>query len=131
MKNKLTIKQSAKLIERGIQKEQATEVHVEYDKNIKPIIHPIFTLTDLLIIIPKIIKDNKGIDYTLSLDFVYAKDNSMNTYWAAAYNYWSSESTLTLVFKKDSELIDVLSNLLLWTIDNGCFRVEKLRNKRK
>ena len=115
MKTELTIEESAKLIELDVDKKLASikefvPIHPEVLKGNAEYAKPWgwmpkFTLTDILSILPKEIKDSVlGMEY----------DSEFKQWWAG-YNAVSLKSA--------PELIDALYQLLIWTIENkvyGC-----------
>lgn len=120
MKTTLTIKQSAELIRRGVSEGIVTtripKVNgrgfiVEYS--------PIFTLTDLLSLLPKVI--NNGNFY---LDFSYGYGD-----WTASYILWDDCDEGTYIRdtqgeKTAKELVDALYELLLWCLYNNHVKLD-------
>lgn len=117
MKTTLTPEQSATLIAKGISADKASEIK-EYDDEVSQWTHrgaPIFTLVDLLDILPKEIERDM-ID--CGLDIYYSPIGSY--FWRASYLAYSySKISYVAVEKYAEELIDALYELLLWAIDNG------------
>ncbi len=121
MKTTLTIEQSAELIKRGVSANKAHELKV-YDDPVSKWTHkgcPLFTLADLLSLLPK------ELDTTYLLTIVGG-----SKYWYANYAWnecydrdWSKEDELGL-FTGEKELIDSLYNLLLWAIDNNHVKLD-------
>lgn len=109
MKTELTIEESANLIGLGVDpklasKEVATDVCEEEYSAPR---HPIFTLTDILSILPEKIKIHRDGD-TLSMIFHCGQ-------WRVGYTncaVWCEHT------KVAPELIDALYQLLIWAIEN-------------
>ena len=114
MKTQLTIDQSSRLIELGVDKEKASE-YSSYMKTSAscrgiiqvPTYNPIFTLADILSLLPKEITHN-GV--TENLTIIVAPDKATVSYPF----YDSNDATFTA-----PELIDALYELLIWTVENG------------
>ncbi len=149
MKTELTLEQSRTLVGRGVHSEKASKVawQITTDSHGKPftkelmkqswhhgISHkggiqrvglthidekPIFTLTDLLEILPKEIRINNK-DCFLNIPF----NNKV-----ALATYMGSDDKNCLKFEHcelgNEELIDNLYNLMLWVIDNGYLKLEE------
>lgn len=114
MKTQLTIEESAKLIELGIDSKLASDEYGGGDCRIIPI----FTLTDILSILPKEICGGTAL-LNLAAD---------NTEWFAAYYDCNIYSHISVY--KDSavltpEFIDSLYKLLIWVITNGHLNQKK------
>ena len=112
MKTQLTAEESAKLIELGVSPERASmcESSVAYGNGARGIMKspeiPIFTLADILDILPKEIED-----YHLSIESF--KETHYTTYIRDNYDDY-------LIPHKDApELIDALYSLLLWCLEKG------------
>ena len=114
MKTQLNASESAKLIELGVSPERASEIKVEVEEpsggcpNIycSDVKRPIFTLADILDILPKEIED-----YHLSIESF--KETHYTTYIRDNYDDY-------LIPHKDApELIDALYSLLLWCLEKG------------
>lgn len=123
MKSELTIKESAKLIDLGIAPRLASTRKVEYDENFTPCYHAVFTLIDILAILPKNI-DGNVIDIISAQVDIEKED--IKDGWLACYV--DKESIVT--YGKDSifqagELIDALYQLLCWVISNGYINLKK------
>lgn len=115
MKDRLTKEQSERLITLGVPKERASEYNVDdymghnqvqggliiYGTDI-----PIFSLSDLLSLLPKEIDDNQS----HSLNIAYIR----NEWWAEYISYITEEAWIQ---KGAIELIDCLYELLCWTIN--------------
>lgn len=120
MKPQLTIEQSAQLIELGVDPSKASEHYVgrwEYYSTgtyaDPDSIEPIFTLEDILGLLPKEIKNVYGDPYGLNLNW--------DEDWEAAYfnvaQFMSCQGGI-LHGCTAPELIDALYELLVWCIDN-------------
>lgn len=114
MKTNLTPEQSQRLIELGVDPSKASE-NTEYgawaDSEHG---RPIFTLTDILSLMPKEIENEDGDPYGMQMDY--------DEKWEACYFNWvnlymtNKESSLHSEFAP--ELIDALFELLVWCITN-------------
>lgn len=113
MKTTLTPEQSATLIAKGISADKASEKKREYTSLGTPIGYmPIFTLTDLLSLVPKTIPDGVGkFSYVLKI-----QPNSLPG-WQVCYYAYSLDKGKG--YCRDEELVNALYELLLWAIDNG------------
>lgn len=117
MKSLLTAEESAKLIELGISPERASmcESSVAYGNGARGIMKapetPIFTLADILDILPKEIRHN-GCTYKLNID--YPPIGMV----AARYNT-EDDDLDSLKGYMCEELIDALYSLLLWCLEKG------------
>lgn len=122
METTLTPEQSATLIAKGISADKASEIK-EYDDAVSQWTHrgaPIFTLADLLELLPK--KINEG-NYYLDLSYGFGD-------WTASYILWNDCDEGTYIRdtqgeKTEKELVDALYELLLWAIDNGHINLPK------
>lgn len=124
MRTTLTIEQSATLISKGISAERASafdDIRTVIDSvpTFCPGTVPIFTLADLLSLLPK------ELDTTYLLTIVGG-----SKYWYANYAWnecydrdWSKDDELGL-FTGEKELIDALYNLLLWIIDHNHVKLD-------
>ncbi|WP_305156220.1 hypothetical protein [uncultured Muribaculum sp.] len=118
MKTQLTAEESAKLIELGVSPERASERTFDLkDVNnlSKPLerreLLPIFTLADILDILPKEIRHN-GCTYKLNID--YPPIGMV----AARYNTeWDDLDSIKGYMCE--ELIDALYSLLVWCLEKG------------
>ena len=126
MKTKLTIKESARLIELGIDAKLASEREfvdkTERDSNqfLEIEEYPRFTLTDILSILPKEIK----------ADNVFGKRGScpLTMEWWKRPQTWYTKyvgASIPSSVGLESELIDALNQLLIWLITNGHIKTEK------
>ena len=112
MKDRLTKEESAHLISLRVPKEKATGNYSE----IEMFDYPIFTLTDLLEILPKAVhKDDLAYDYNLELLWQEDMKGWLTTYDAIGDNAGS-------IF--EIELIDALYRLLCQIIENGYLKFE-------
>ena len=124
MKTILTPEQSATLIARGISAERASAVDdiravIDGVPTFSPGTKPIFTLADLLSLLPKTI--NPGRYY---LNFSYAFGD-----WTASYILWDNCDEGTYIRdtqgeKTADELVDALYKLLLWAIDHNHIKLD-------
>ena len=104
MRTKLTTEQSLHLVKLGVPTEMASEIE-EYDDSISQWTHrgaPIFTLTDILDILPKEIEQNNKSYNLVILGF--------DSYWYADYVH--GKHYLSLI--SEYELIDALYELICW-----------------
>lgn len=120
MKTELTIEESAKLIERGIPEEKASKAHGMFDSNWKSINHPIFTLADLLGLLPKeIVVDTIMCEnYHSPIDIGWEPDSQK---WHIGYSLVPRPVDVGVA----PELIDALYTTILWAIDNGHISLTK------
>ena len=121
MKTQLTAEESAKLIELGVSPERASEIKVEVKESSRgcPNIYcsevkrPIFTLTDILDILPKEI-NAFGIPARLQMY------NHPAEYWIVSYvTYDGGTLTYQNPCSAEKELIDALYSLLVWCLEKG------------
>lgn len=136
MKSLLTAEESAKLIELGVSPERASEIKVEvkepsrgcpniYCSEVK---HPIFTLADILDILPKEIEvdspnADKGIDIEdcyLCTQWCMNGDYADNHQWCAFY----TPGFQLIGDCTAPELIDALYSLLLWCLEKGYVKLD-------
>lgn len=126
MKQKLTIEQSAELIKRGIDPKNAsdaittTQVACGARGIVKlPIAKPIFTLADLLTVIPKLIPDAGG-------DFCYALKIQPCSLpgWTVCYYAYSLGKGKG--YASDKELVDALYSCLIWCFDNNLYNPDRV-----
>lgn len=104
MKTTLTVEQSAELIERGVNRNKASRRTPDYHDT------PIFTLADLFAMLPKGIIYN-GSSCKLRITSWY------NEPYFAGYMNRVDKYIMYAPFSAE-ELIDVIFELLCWTIDN-------------
>ena len=119
MKTQLTAEESAKLIELGVSPERASESNssVAYGNGATGIMKvpetPIFTLADILDILPKEI-NAFGIPARLQMY------NHPAEYWIASYvTYDGGTLTYQNPCSAEKELIDALYSLLVWCLEKG------------
>ncbi|WP_289758891.1 hypothetical protein [uncultured Duncaniella sp.] len=121
MKTRLTAEESAKLIELGVSPERASEIKVEVEEpsegcpNIycSDVKRPIFTLTDILDILPK----EFNVSGTSARLQVY---NHPAEYWIASYvTYDGGTLTYQNPCSAEKELINALYSLLVWCLEKG------------
>lgn len=124
MKTTLTVKESARIIELGIDPQLASSVKYEETGRIRcgielpPEPRPIFTLTDILSILPKEIYSKKGnIFYSLTMVTQMFPLNSSAYYAHSVHGKFSPRMSTP-------ELIDALYQLLIWTIENNYINTE-------
>ncbi len=115
MKTQLTTEESAKLIELGVSPEMASERTPDYtdiNNTGKPLerreLLPIFTLADILDILPKKVKIHRDGD-TLSMIYHCGQ-------WRVGYSNCAEYCNHT---KVAPELIAALYSLLLWCLEKG------------
>lgn len=116
MKTTLTIEQSAELIKRGVSANRAHEIKV-YDDPVSEWTHkgcPLFTLADLLSLLPKHIRIELRHYYLRMNTFVLT--DGENPMWIA--RYITSNSAITLHERWSEELIDALYNLIISLLDD-------------
>lgn len=111
MKLLLTIEQSAEFIKRGVSGNKVSRRTPDYHDT------PIFTLADLLSLLPKVIYRNDSI-YPIELIISWDRHNQM---WYAGYNFFKDDF---INHNFGAELIDSLYNLLLWAIDNNHVKLD-------
>ena len=122
MRNLLTAEESAKLIELGVSPERASEIKVEvkepsrgcpniYCSEVK---HPIFTLTDILDILPKKITFGHRTNCGLKLQPIVSSKDRISEVWQACYLHTSLKANA-----EAPELIDALYSLLVWCLVEG------------
>lgn len=113
MKTQLTAEQSANLISKGVSKDRASEIE-EYNDPVSQWTHrgqPIYTLTDLLEILPKEIV----VDACLCGLSIW---QHRARYWITSYiQYSGREIAMQPIAKTAEELIDALYELALWLAD--------------
>ena len=119
MKAELTIEESAKLIELGVDEKFASRhtLRVDIPTDIPNLYRKgedsksVFTLTDLLTILPKgILEDEQKSDNHIYVCPLSIKWDVKYQIWEVRYDY--------LEYFTGPELIDALYHLLIWTIDN-------------
>ena len=130
MKTKLTIEESAKLIELGVDAKLASlkefvDIHPEVLKGnaeyAKPWgWFPKFRLEDLLSILPKsYFSEEYYAEMNLSMEVLNGK-------WFVNYRYYcGGELAAQDVEKEAPKLIDALNQLLIWCLKNNHIKTEK------
>lgn len=126
MKTTLTIQESAELIKRGVKRNKASGTYVGRMEHSSEgsfpdpeSVEPLFTLDDLLSLLPKTI--NNGNHY---LDLSYGFGD-----WTASYILWDNCDEGTYIRdtqgeKTADELVDALYKLLLWAIDHNHVKLD-------
>ena len=124
MKTTLTIQESAELIKRGVSENRAHEIKV-YDDPLSEWTHrgcPLFTLTDLLSLLPK--------EITVKMEF-YDVDrlaclhiSSTNEKWYVSYKYEFEEREYWCKMFNSEELIDALYKLMIWVIAHNHVKLD-------
>lgn len=113
MKTTLTAEQSAELIKLGVDKDKASLMQDD-DRGRWPYPSvPIFTLADILGLLPKELMID-GVTYYLNM-------LCMET-WVANYINAVGDDYATGILHSTTELIDALYNLLLWCLDNNLIK---------
>ena len=127
MKDKLTKEQSAHLIELGVSAEKASagDFCVAYGNGARGIMKtpaaPIFTLVDVLELLPKEIAGEKSAR-CLEIICIKDKDTSVDI-WYPVYADKSGSIYVDIPFIQSKELIDALYELLCWTIKNKYLKI--------
>lgn len=121
MKTTLPPEQSAALIAKGIRPDKASEKKREYTSLGTPIGYaPIFTLADLLGLLPKvIITDTIMCENDICLICISWDENCKK--WFVGYELIPHPVGVGV----DSELIDALFSTLCWAIDNNLVKVKQ------
>lgn len=135
MKQNLTIEQSAELIKRGVSANKASDTYVgrwehssEGSFADPESVEPLFTLTDLLSLLPKEIE----VDFPNADGGIDTEDCYLCTQWCingdcADNHQWSVFYTPGFQVVEDfcaKELIDALYELLLWAIDHNHVKLD-------
>lgn len=108
MKQQLTVEQSSELIKRGIARSKASEFS-QWEQHGSLI----FTLSDLLEILPKSIRNSIPWIYGLNISW---HDNK----WNVVYITWFDTTRYNVIHACSSvELIDALYQFVVWCLDNG------------
>ena len=125
MKTQLTAEQSAKLIELGVSPERASESKssVAYGNGARGIMKvpemPIFTLTDILDILPKKITFGHRTNCRLKMQPIISSKDRISEVWQACYLHTSLKANA-----EAPELIDALYSLLVWCLEKGYVKQE-------
>lgn len=119
MKDKLTIEESAKLIELGVDAKLASKESAVWGK-FKSHKRPIFTLTDILSILPKEIDGNILVINATGFNI---ESEEYEEGWCVFY----VNSNFDVAYGEKSifsapELIDALNQLLKWVLSNGHYK---------
>lgn len=145
MKTTLTIEQSAELIKRGVSADKASEIFIDAGEHgmfstpkatsmmlecarEAKVISPIFTLTDLLSLLPEKIKvDSPNADGSFDTEDCYLcmqwctdRDCADNYQWCIYYT--SGFQAVGDSYAK--ELIDALYKCLIWAIEHGHVKLD-------
>lgn len=86
-----------------------TDKQVHWGKCTEPYSVPLFTIDDILSMLPEKIEYPTD-DYYLNLQRSYG-------YWSASYSAYVKNGVVDLTYMEDHELIDALYELLLWYLD--------------
>lgn len=130
MKQMLSVEQSADLIKRGVSANRAHEIKV-YDDPVSEWTHkgcPLFTLADLLSLLPKEIE----VDFSNADGGIDTEDCYLCTQWCISSYYadnhqWCVFYTPGFQVVGDfcaKELIDALYKCLIWAINNGHVKLD-------
>lgn len=121
MKTTLTIQESAELIKRGVSPERASydSCATSVGSIIRTPIQPIFTLADLLSLLPKeVIADTR---------FCKNETCPINIRWDYTMGIWFVVYELVSLpdgIGEDSELINALFSTLIWAIDHNHVKLD-------
>lgn len=117
IKDQLTPEQSSRLIELGVDPSKASAYEVKEeavtDKITIETKEPIFTLADLLSLLPKTINFGNRSCCRLKFQAIVSIHDGLSEVWQACYTHTSCKTN-----KEASELIDCLYELLIWCITN-------------
>ncbi len=120
MKTQLTVEESAKLIELGVSPERASERNssVAYGNGARGIMKspeiPIFTLADILDILPTKITFGHRTNCRLKMQPIISSKDRISEVWQACYLHTSLKANA-----EAPELIDALYSLLVWRLEKG------------
>ena len=117
MKQALSIQQSAELIKRGVSENRATSSVWCPSEN--AYIHKIFTLVDLLSLLPTEIITDTRFCKNETCPIIIRWDYTMGI-WLVGYELVSLPDGVG----KDSEFIDALFSTLLWCIDHNHVKLD-------
>lgn len=113
MKTTLTIQESAELIKRGVSADKASRRTPDYHDI------PIFTLADLLSLLPKKITFGHRTNCRLKIQPIISSKDCISEVWQACYLHTSLKANA-----EAPELIDALYELLLWAIDHNHVKLD-------
>lgn len=125
MKTQLTAEESAKLIELGVSPERASESKssVAYGNGARGIMKvpetPIFTLSDLVSLLPKKITFGHRTNCRLKMQLIISSKDRISEVWQACYLHTSLKANA-----EAPELIDALYSLLLWCLEKGYVKLD-------
>lgn len=124
MKVTLTIQESAELIKRGVSANRAHEIKV-YEDPVSEWTHkgcPLFTLADLLSLLPKeitVTMESYDVDRLACLHI-----SSTNEKWYVSYKYEFEEREYWCKMFNSEELIDALYKLMIWAIAHNHVKLD-------
>ena len=117
MKQQLTKEQSRRLIELGVPTEKASASIVEETQgNCCSWTYPVFTIGDLLDVLPKDITRNEVV-FKISI-------SGFLQFWNIGY--YDDFTKLLLFSENGEELTEILYDTAMWCIENGYIKTEKL-----
>lgn len=124
MKQMLSIEQSAEIIKRGVGADRASydSCAISVESAVRTPLQPIFTLTDLLSLLPK--------EITITMDFYNVSRlaclhiSATNERWYVSYKYEFEEREYWCKMFNSENLIDALCKLLLWAIDHNHVKLD-------
>lgn len=126
MKTTLTIQESAELIKRGVKRNKASGTYVgrwehssEGSFPDPESVEPLFTLTDLLSLLPKKIIFGNRTNCRLKIQPIISSKDCISEVWQACYLHTSLKANAEAI-----ELIDALHKLLLWAIDHNHVKLD-------
>ena len=125
MKTQLTASESAKLIVLGVSPERASESEssVAYGNGARGIMKapetPIFTLSDIIDILPKKITFGHRTNCRLKMQPIISSKDRISEVWQACYLHTSLKANA-----EAPELIDALYSLLVWCLDKGHVKLD-------
>ncbi len=125
MKNNLTPEQSQRLIDLGVDASKASDFEYLDPYGLDDAIPtgvPLFTLSDILSLLPKEIENEDGDPYGLQMDY--------DEKWEACYFNWVNFTMVGMEGSMHSEfapeLIDALYELLCWVLQNHPDKIKRL-----
>lgn len=126
IKDKLTLEQSQRLIDWGIDPTEASEKAKVYEtidaKHRWESEMPVFSLSDILRLLPREIRDAEIWEH-----FYLTIETDCNNTWLATYReYCGGEIVMEIGEKVAPELIDALYELLVWVLQNHPDKIKKL-----